>query len=358
MPRKRTLLRPLLLVVMPLAAVAGAAYFYLQTGRYVVTENAYVKANIVAISADVSARVVWVGVEDNQAVRVGQPLLRLNPEPFELAVAEAEAQMAVARTEIESLRGDYREALAEAAEVEERVRFLEIQFKRQQRLRQRGIGAEERFDQARYELAAARQQMRVIRERIQRDLANLGGDPELPIEQHPRYRRAIAARDRAGVDLDRTVVASPVDGVVSNMRLQVGEYVHTGEPIFSVIESEPVWVEANLKETQLTHISEGQSATLVLDAYPDREWQARIRAIAPATGAEFSLLPPQNATGNWVKVVQRVPVILDIDTHVDQPSLRAGMTATVRIDTRHQRKLPALVENLVSRSTARSVRYE
>ncbi len=357
-PRKRRILRVVLLFVVPLGSAAVGLYFYLQTGRFVVTENAYVKANIVAISADVSGRVVWVGATDNSPVHAGQSLFRIDPRPFELAVEEAAAQMEVVRTEIEALRADYREALAEASAAEEQVHFLELQFKRQDRLRRRGIASEERFDQASYDLAAARKRLRVVRERIQQDLASLAGDADLPVERHPRYQRALALRERAAIDLEHTEIVAPADGTVSNMRLQVGEYVETGEPVFSLIEAGKIWVEANLKETQLTHVEEGQSVALVVDAYPDRQLQARVGAIAPATGAEFALLPPQNATGNWVKVVQRVPVVIEIEGAPDDTALRAGMTATVRIDTRHRRRLPMLVEQLVSRGSQRTVRYD
>lgn len=343
----RRLLRLTLLVVVPAAAIVVGLNIYARTGRFVTTENAYVKANIVAVSADVSGRVVEVGVEDNQPVEPGALLFRIDEIPFGIAVAEAEAQMAVVRAEIEQLRFDYREALVQADEARERVRFLERQHQRQERLLKRGMGSEESYDAALHEVNVARRQMRMIDERIQRTLARLGGDPQLPVEDHPRYQRAVAVRDQAAVDLERTTVLSPSAGIVSNMKLQVGEYVEEGEPIFSLIETRPVWIEANLKETQLTHVHEGQRASVVVDAYPDTEWRAMVDAIAPATGAEFALLPPQNATGNWVKVVQRVPVRLRLEHAEDAPTLRAGMTAEVSIDIERERELPTFARTIV-----------
>jgi len=336
------MLRALLLVAVPCAAVAAGAWLWLQGGRYEETENAYVKAHVIAVSADVSGRVVEVAVADNQPVAAGAALFRVDPVPFELALAGAQAQLAVIRTELEGLRVDHRLAQVEAAEAEERIRFLSRQLGRQEKLKERGMGLESSYDEARHNLEAARRRLEGARERSRRVVASLGGDVALPAERHPRYVAAVAARDAARVDLERTRVAAPAAGVVSNMKLQPGERVERGVPVFTLIEQGAVWVEANFKETQLTHMREGQAATVVADAYPQREHAARISAIAPATKAEFTLLPPQNASGNWVKVVQRVPVLIRLEPAAasDAP-LRAGMTVTVRVDTGRERSLAA-----------------
>ena len=336
----RFVLRMVLLVAAPLAAVAIGVYLYAESGRYVTTENAYVKANVVAISADVSGRVEWVGVEDNTLVREGQVLFRLDQQPFRIALHRTEAELDLVRTEVEHLRTDYREALAEVAEEEERVKFLARQLARQETLRDRKLGSEEAYDQAAHDLALSKRRIRVLRQRVQRTLQSLGGDPEVQVEEHARFLRARAERDHAAIALADTLVEAPIDGVVSNMKLQAGEYVEEGEAVFSIIEHGKVWVEANLKETQLTHVLEGQSAAVAVDAYPGVEWKATVDAIAPATGAEFSVLPPQNATGNWVKVVQRIPVLLDIVQSEDGSPLRAGMTVSVSIDTERERATP------------------
>ena len=336
----RFVLRMVLLVVAPLAAVAVGVYLYAESGRYVTTENAYVKANVVAISADVSGRVEWVGVEDNTLVREGQVLFRLEQQPFGIALHRTEAELDLVRMEVEHLRTDYREALAQVAEEEERVKFLARQLARQEKLRDRKLGSEEAYDRAAHDLALSKRRVRVLRQRVQRTLQSLGGDPEVQVEEHARFLRARAERDQAAIALADTLVEAPVDGVVSSMKLQAGEYVEEGEAIFSIIEHGKVWVEANLKETQLTHVLEGQSAAVAVDAYPGVEWKATVDAIAPATGAEFSVLPPQNATGNWVKVVQRIPVLLDIARPEGASPLRAGMTVSVSIDTERERATP------------------
>lgn len=345
--RLRTLSRFVLLIVVPLVVVTVGLAVYARGGRHMETDNAYVKANIVAVSADVAGPVIDVGVRDHEQVDAGRLLFRVDPAPFQVEVERAEAQMAVVRTEIESLRADYRVAMAEAKEVEARIRFLRRQVERQAQLKARGMTREEQYDEARLNLESARQRLDAVNERAARIVASLGGEIDRPLEQHPRYQQAKAARDAAQLDLARTRVIAPSAGVVSNMKLQPGEHVAKGVPVFSLIEHGPLWVEANFKETQLTHMREGQTATIVADAYPEHEWRATVRTISPATGAEFAVLPPQNATGNWVKIVQRVPVQLGIVLAPGDPPLRAGMTVTVRVDTGHARGLPNLVQRLL-----------
>ena len=339
----RFLLRVVLLVVVPVIAGIVALHLYARGGRYVETENAYLKAHVVAVTPEISGRVVWVGVEDNQLVKVGQPLLKIDPKPFQIAVAQAEARLDITRTDIETLRASYREAVVDEALALERVQFADKQLKRQKTMLDRKVGSQERYDQAKYDLDSSRRERQSAQAKIRRVLVGLGGKADLPVTDHPRFLQAQAELDEAKLNLSRAEIAAAANGVVSNMKLQVGEYVEEAEPIFSLVQSGRVWVEANLKETQLTHVREGQKATVELDAYPDNVWPARVATIAPATGAEFALLPPQNATGNWVKVVQRVPVLLEIEPAADAPPLRAGMTATISIDTEHRRQLHPIV---------------
>ena len=335
--------RFLLLVGVPAIAVAAGLVLWLQGGRFEETENAYVKAHMIAVTADLSGRVVEVGVRDNEPVAAGALLFRIDPAPLELTVASAEAQMAVVRTEVEGLRAEHRVALADAAEAEERIGFLARQLERQAKLKERGMGLEASFDEARHNLEAARRRLESSRERARRVLTALGGDLKLPAEAHPRFVAARAARDVGRDELARVRVVAPAAGIVSNMRLQAGERVERGVPVFSLIESRPMWIEANFKETQLTHMREGQEVSVVADAYPDAKWRGRVSTIAPATKAEFAILPAQNSSGNWVKVVQRVPVLIALDSFPDgQTPLRAGMTVTARVDTGHVRSLSAL----------------
>ena len=343
----RTLKRTVFLIVIPLLAICVGLYLYAAGGRYVSTDNAYVKANVIIISPEVSGRVTSVLVVDNQAVEANDILLQLDSSPLEITLNRARAQMAVIRTELESLRADYGETVVQAQLAEDKVRYLNRRYKRQQKLLKQGLSSEEKHDEAKHDLQVARREVQIIEQRVQQVLAQLAGNERLPVDQHPRYLTAQTTYDQAAVDLKATTIRAPASGIVSNMKLQVGEYALAGKPIFSLIENQPIWIEANLKETQLTHILPGQQATIVADAYPDKIWESVVSSIAPATGAEFSILPPQNASGNWVKVVQRIPINLVITDQAGGPQLRAGMTVSVRIDTRRKRELSGQMRDVV-----------
>jgi membrane fusion protein (multidrug efflux system) len=339
--------RVLLLVVVPVIAVLGGLYIYATGGQEVETDNAYVKANIVAISSTITGKVIETLVQDNQQVEAGAILFRLDPEPYQIAVTGARAQMEVVRSDVQQLRAEYRATLQEAAEGRERIEFLTRQFERQERLKEKGMTRGDTYDEAHHNLEAAKRRLDSIHEKTNRVLAAMSGDPNQPVERMPRYVEARAAYDAAMLDLSRAQIKAPVAGVISNMKLRVGEFVERGAPMFSLIEAGPPWIEANFKETQLTHMVVGQRAVVVADAYPDHEWPAAVDTIAPATGAEFAVLPPQNATGNWVKVVQRVPVRIKVEQPAGQPQLRAGMTVSVAVDTGRPRGLPRGVQKLV-----------
>ena len=343
----RTLKRTVFLIVIPLLAICVGLYLYAAGGRYVSTDNAYVKANVIIISPEVSGRVTSVLVADNQSVEADDILLQLDSSPLEITLSRARAQMAVIRTELESLRADYGETVVQAQQAKDKVKYLDRRYKRQRKLLKQGLSSEEKHDEAKHDLQVARREVQIIEQRVQRVLAQLAGNKALPVDQHPRYLTAQTTYDQVAVDLKATTIRAPASGIVSNMKLQVGEYVQAGKPLFSLIENHPIWVEANLKETQLTHIQPGQQATIVADAYPDKIWESVISSIAPATGAEFSVLPPQNASGNWVKVVQRIPINLVITDQAGGPQLRAGMTVTVRIDTRRKRELSGQIRDVV-----------
>jgi len=343
----RTLKRTVFLIVIPLLAICVGLYLYAAGGRYVSTDNAYVKANVIIISPEVSGRVTSVLVVDNQAVEANDVLLQLDSSPLEITLNRARAQMAVIRTELESLRADYGETVVQEQLAKDKVRYLDRRYKRQRKLLKQGLSSEEKHDEAKHDLQVARREVQIIEQRVQRVLAQLAGNERLPVDQHPRYLTAQTTYDQAAVDLKATTIRAPASGIVSNMKLQVGEYAQAGKPVFSLIQNQPIWVEANLKETQLTHIQPGQQATIVVDAYPDKIWESVVSSIAPATGAEFSILPPQNASGNWVKVVQRIPINLVITDQAGGPQLRAGMTVSVRIDTRRKRELSGQMRDVV-----------
>ncbi len=333
--------------VVPIALALGGLYIYAHGGERVETENAYVKTDIIAVSSELDARVFNVEVEDNQYVEKGTLLFGMEHGGFDVAQRRALAQMDMVRTDVQLLKGEYRATRLEKREALQQIAYLEKQLARQMTLQEHGMGRADQLDEAQHHLNVAKVRLASVEERINRALAGLLGDPTLPPERHPRFLEAKAAFDDAGLGLKDSNVYAPASGVISNMRLQAGEYVNKGEPVFSIIVSDSVWVEANFKETQLTWMREGQRAYVVADAYPDIEWPSVVVAIAPATGAEFAVLPPQNATGNWVKVVQRIPVRFKVEQLAGMPPLRAGMTVTVGVDTGVSRGLPKPIRKLV-----------
>jgi len=323
----------------PALVLAGALMFWLQGGRYASTENAFVKADIAQIASEVAGRIAEVRVRDHATVAAGDVLVRLDPEPYRLALARADAEIESARNGVEQLKVSLRETRADAKETENRLTYLEVQAKRQRDLSGRGVSSAARVEQADSEEQQARDRLSMLQTRIARVEAALGGNPEQPTERYAAVREKQALRDRAALDLSYTEIKAPRAGIVLNVRLQLGEQVKAQTPLFSLVADRRPWVEANFKETDLTYVTVGQKATVVLDMHPDITWEAEVESISPATGAEFAILPPQNASGNWVKVVQRLPVKLRLIERPGEPPLRAGMTAYVSIDTKRSRSL-------------------
>ncbi len=330
---RRQRLRRFLFVLGPVVLVVLGGVYYAGTGRYIETENAYVKLDILAVSANVAGRVIEVAGENNLAVPKGAVLFRIDPEPFRIALADADAELGIVRNRIKALVATYREARVGLLDARDRTAYFAREYARQKRLRNRGVSTAARYDKAQLDLTLARGRERSLREKINIALEELGGFPNRKPELHPLYLKALATREQAALDLRNTIVRAPFGGTLSNFRLQVGRYVKSGESLFSLIKTGRVWIEANLKETQLTGIQVGQPATIVVDTYPDITWQARVESIASATGSEFALLPPQNASGNWVKVVQRLTVRLELKRLPGRPRLRSGMSVLARIDT-------------------------
>ena len=316
--------------------------------RFVTTENAYVKANLVAVSAGVSGHVTRMLVSGDQRVSAGQLLFALDDEPFRIELARASASIAQVRNTVLAARAAYFEAKADLEEAEEQVTYNQRLFERQKKLAKKGIGTGTKYDEAENELALAKRRVRALKERLRGTLADLGGDIEIKIENHPMFVEAEAIRDAAERNFRHALVYAPTDGIVGKISLQQGEYVDAGKPLFPIVQTSNLWVEANLKETQLTHVVLNQEVTVVADAYPDHVWKAHIRSISPSTGAEVAILPPQNASGNWVKVVQRIPVKIEIDQSQHAVELRPGMTVAVSIDTEREVTLIDLVDSALA----------
>jgi membrane fusion protein (multidrug efflux system) len=333
-------LRRMLLTAGPVLVLAGALFVYATGGRYISTDDAYVHAGKLTVATDVSGIVANVAVKESQQVDKGQVLFTLDQEPFQIALAGAQANLGTVRNQLTTLQATYRQKQAQIEQAKTDVAFFETTFQRQQDLLKRGVASQAAYDQARRDLDSARQKVTMTQSDAQATLAQLGGNADAPIEDNANYLAAKAQVDKAQRDLRRTTVLAPIPGIVTNVdALQVGEYLPAAQAAFSLVSSADVWIEANPKESDLTYLKPGAPAIVTIDAYPGREWQATVTSLRPATGTEFSVLPAQNATGNWVKVVQRVPIRLAVQMPADAPPLRTGMSATVEIDTGHRRAL-------------------
>ncbi len=326
--------RFILLGLVLLVGASVAAWVLLSGGRFIETDNAYVKAVRIQISPEISGKVAAVLVEENQLVEKGAELFRIDDEPLRIALAKADAELALIRDQIDAMRASLRQNAEEQKREAANAEFAEREFKRQSSLVASRVAAEARLDEARMRLDVANQRVASLKQEEAKLLADLSGNPDIKVDDHPRYRIAMQARNQLELDLRRSVVHAPVRAIVGRLdQIRSGGYVRAGLPALNLVGVDDIWVEANLKESQLTKVREGQTVTFTVDAYPGVEWKARVESLSPATGAEFSILPPQNATGNWVKVVQRLPVRLAIESDAAKPPLRMGMSAVVTIDT-------------------------
>ncbi|MGI9386593.1 MAG: HlyD family secretion protein [Methyloligellaceae bacterium] len=332
-------LRVLLLAIVPVLVLAAGLWFWLMGGRYISTENAFVKTDLVRIATEVSGRVIELGVREHQHIEAGAVLLRLDPKPFKIALAKAEADLALAERDVRMLVASWQEAQSQLTEAESNANYFRQRAARQMKLADRGVISDSRKDEIENDAKTANSRLLAARKRLTRASAALNGNPSWPVPEHPLVKAARAERARAALDLARTEIRAPEAGTVVNLKLQPGEHINAATPIFAIVSAKRPWIEANFKEADLTHVAVGQKATVVFDIFPDIVWDAIVESISPATGAEFAILPPQNASGNWVKVVQRLPVRLRLLRRPGEPPLRIGTSASVKVDTERRRRL-------------------
>jgi membrane fusion protein (multidrug efflux system) len=333
----RARLRRALLIGIPIVAILVAAWIYLTGGRYESTQNASLQTGMVAVAASVSGKVVAVEVAENQHVAKGQVLFRIKPDDFAAAAGEAEAQLASARTEVGSIRADYQEAQSQVEGAVSHSVFAQSEEARQKALLGEGISSRSQYDAAVADARTAHNAVLAARAKAESLRARLSNRIDAPPEDQPMVRRAASTLAKARIALDDTVVRASQDGIVTRVhQLQVGNYVTAGKPVL-ILSSTRYWVQANFKEDQLRYMRVGQPARVTIDAFPDHELSGHLASFSPGTGSSFSILPAENATGNWVKVVQRVPVEISIDQLPAGLPLSAGLSADVRVDTGHSR---------------------
>jgi membrane fusion protein, multidrug efflux system len=340
-----------LFALLPLALLAGA-YMYVAGGAVMSTDDAYVEADKVGVSTDVSGIVKEVDVSENQRVDVGQVLYRLDDEPFRYTLERAEAQVGIVRNDLNALKANYQDMQAQIKQAQDDIDYYSTEFHRQQELTGKGFASQQTFDTAHRNLQAAHQKLASLNQQQAAIVANLNGDPEIPVEQHPRYRDAVAQRDEAARQLNHTIVKAAFAGIVTNVpSIAPGKYLAASTAAFYLVATDHVWVDANPKETQLSNVRPGQPVEVNVDTYPDLTWRGTVESISPAAAQEFQLLPAQNTSGNWVKVVQRIPMRVRVDTtDGKRPPLRAGMSVEVDVDTGHARGLPHFLSGLFGRT--------
>ncbi|MFV0431214.1 MAG: HlyD family secretion protein [Alphaproteobacteria bacterium] len=335
--------RYLLLFGVPLIAISMGVFVYLHSGRYVSTDNAYVKSDKTTIMAETSGRIINVPVKENQEVKAGELLLEIEPTVYEIAVEQAKANLNDVKTTLTTLKAEYDSKLANIKVSQSQHIYLQKEEKRQYDLVKNKYVSDSKYDSAKQDTLMAELEINALQKGLKQIEESLGGDVNAPIEEHPKYKAALASLQKAENDLEHTRIFAPADGVVTKV-VQKGQYIAPGSAAMMLISVSDLWIEANFTEKELTHVKVGQDVEIKVDYAPKYQWQGKVESLSPATGAEFSIIPAQNATGNWVKIAQRLPIRIKIEANQNKnaPQLRAGMSADVSVDTNYQRHLNLL----------------
>ncbi len=348
-PRPGRLRRNLLIAALPLTLAVGGGYVWVSGGRFVSTEDAYVKQDRISVLPQVSGQIARALVAENQPVVAGQTLFVIDDATYRNAVEEAAARLETARLDVERLKAAFAQASSEAGTAGEALATAETRDERQQSLLKSGVVAQAAADESALALQEARGALAAAQSRVVSARAALAGDPEIPTDRRPAVLQALAALHAAELDLAHTVITAPTAGVAAQtVRLQAGQYVTPATAVMALVATGHTWIEANFKETDLAHIAPDQPVEVRIDAWGDRPLLGAVDSIGAGTGSEFALIPAQNASGNWVKVVQRVPLRIRLEPGQDLPPLRTGMSALVEIDTGHARGLPAPVRSILA----------
>ena len=397
--KKKNFNRFILLILIPLMTIMFTLGFFYSLGRYITTENAYIKAPIISIQSQIPGRVKTVFVKDNQQVKKGQKLFKIDTAKLKLDLSEQKQNLLTIKKEIDNRKSKYNEVTEEiklAEEeikyyllemrrakslinveiklAEEKVKYHQLEFNRIKNLVNKGVGLKSKLDEEQYlyqsainnlkavklnsnfeeikhSYTSSKQKLKIINDKAKTILTTLNGDAELKFDEHPLYLKHLSKLEQISFDIEQSTIFAEQDGIIAQMNLEEGEYIDIGKVLFAIVDEKNAWLEANLKETELTNIKVNQSAVFTPDAYPNNSWNAKIESISPATGSEFSILPPQNSSGNWVKVVQRVPVKIAIGSAINNENiqnnskkdLRVGMSVSVTIDTKYKRDVPFII---------------
>ena len=397
--KKKNFKRFILLILIPLMTIMFTLGFFYSLGRYITTENAYIKAPIISIQSQIPGRVKTVFVKDNQQVKKGQKLFKIDTAKLKLDLSEQKQNLLTIKKEIDNRKSKYNEVTEEiklAEEeikyyllemrrakslinveiklAEEKVKYHQLEFNRIKNLVNKGVGLKSKLDEEQYlyqsainnlkavklnsnfeeikhSYTSSKQKLKIINDKAKTILTTLNGDAELKFDEHPLYLKHLSKLEQISFDIEQSTIFAEQDGIIAQMNLEEGEYIDIGKVLFAIVDEKNAWLEANLKETELTNIKVNQSAVFTPDAYPNNSWNAKVESISPATGSEFSILPPQNSSGNWVKVVQRVPVKIAIGSSIineniqnnSKKDLRVGMSVSVTIDTKYKRDVPFII---------------